>query len=130
MPGFTTHYLFGQQTYQHLHTSGLKQNIQKYHKVFSLGLQGPDIFFYHFGSQFQRICPGSIVHTRSTGDFIKCLIEAPELFWYEDEKQAARAYAAGFIGHYALDTHVHPYVYCKAHKFLLKRRKRKLPGRI
>ncbi len=116
MPGFMTHYLFGVKNIKQLERADacqkLRESIRAYQNVFQLGLQGPDIFFYHFGSQFQRICPGSIVHTRSTGDFIKCLIEAPELFWYEDEKQAARAYAAGFIGHYALDTHVHPYVYC------------------
>jgi len=44
MPGFTTHYLFGQQTYQQLHTSTLKRTIQKNHTAFCLGLQGP-IFF-------------------------------------------------------------------------------------
>lgn len=116
MPGFMTHYLFGIKNIKHLERTNecsmLRQSIDAYKTVFQLGLQGPDIFFYHLGSQLQRIHPGSIVHTRSTGDFLKCLIEAAELFWDEHERQAARAYAAGFIGHYVLDLHMHPYVYC------------------
>lgn len=116
MPGFTTHYLFGVKNVKQLKNKDecqmLCQSIDNYRTVFQLGLQGPDIFFYHPASQLKRIRPGSIVHTRSTGDFLRCLMEAPELFWKESEKQAAQAYAAGFIGHYLLDTQMHPYVYC------------------
>ena len=80
MPGFTTHYLFGQQTYQHLHTSGLKQNIQKYHKVFSLGLQGPDIFFYDILSLIlSDKNPGSVAHTADTHRFLRYLLESPQI---------------------------------------------------
>ncbi|MCI9377414.1 MAG: zinc dependent phospholipase C family protein [Eubacterium sp.] len=112
MPGFTTHYLFGQQTYQHLHTSGLKQNIQKYHKVFSLGLQGPDIFFYDILSLIlSDKNPGSVAHTADTHRFLRYLLESPQIFIQNKEKEIARAYIMGFIGHYLLDTACHPYVY-------------------
>lgn len=116
MPGFMTHYLFGVKNVKQLKRANncqkLCEIIDAHKTVFQLGLQGPDIFFYHFGSQLKRIRPGSIVHTRATGDFIKCLIEAPELFWSEEQQQTARAYAAGFIAHYVLDAQIHPYVYC------------------
>ena len=115
MPGFTTHYLFGVNNCKKLKRDNacqtLMQSIDNHKTVFQLGLQGPDIFFYHLASQLKKVRPGSIVHTRWTGDFLKCLIEAPELFWKEEDQQTAQAYAAGFIGHYVLDTQIHPYVY-------------------
>ncbi len=116
MPGFTTHYLFGQQTYQRLRTSGLKQNIQKYHTVFSLGLQGPDIFFYDILSLIlSDKNPGSVAHTADTHRFLRCLLESPRIFPDKKEKEIAQAYIMGFIGHYLLDTACHPYVYAMTH---------------
>lgn len=115
MPGFTTHYLFGQQTYQSLRPSGLKQDIQKYHHVFSLGLQGPDIFFYDFTAYlFRRKNPGSIAHTMSTGAFLRHLIESPGIFLTQKEQKIAHVYIFGFTGHYLLDSRCHPYIYAKA----------------
>lgn len=115
MPGFTTHYLFGVNNLRRLEREDscqtLLQSIKRHKTVFQLGLQGPDIFFYHLASQFRKVRPGSIAHTRWTGDFLKSLAEAPEIFLKEEEQETARAYAAGFIGHYVLDTHMHPYVY-------------------
>lgn len=117
MPGFTTHYLFGINNMRQLKRRDecrtLVKSIQKYRTVFQLGLQGPDIFFYHPASQLRKVKPGSIVHTRWTADFLKCLAEAPELFWKQEERCIAQAYAAGFLGHYMLDVQMHPYVYAK-----------------
>lgn len=115
MPGFTTHYLFGVNNCRQLKRENvcqtLMQSIDRHKTVFQLGLQGPDIFFYHLASQLRKVRPGSIAHTRWTGDFLRCLIEEPKLFWREEDQQTAQAYAAGFIGHYVLDTQMHPYVY-------------------
>ncbi len=131
MPGFTTHYLFGQQTYQKLHTSDLKQIIQKHHTAFALGLQGPDIFFYDLSSLVTgQKNPGSIAHTANTGDFFMYLLESPEIFHTrrtcrgqvspnpdetKKELEIAHAYILGFIGHYLLDTACHPYIYAISH---------------
>ena len=46
MPGFTTHYLFGLNTYKHLDDIEIKKHIHENHAAYSLGLQGPDVFFY------------------------------------------------------------------------------------
>lgn len=114
MPGFTTHYLFGQQTYQKLRPSRLKRMIQKYHRVFCLGLQGPDIFFYDLISWcFGNENPGPIAHTTNTGALLSHLLETPELFSTEKERDIARTYVLGFIGHYLLDSTCHPYVYAR-----------------
>lgn len=116
MPGFTTHYLFGIKNMKHLQSTDtcrtLLKSVEEHKTVFQLGLQGPDVFFYHLASQIRKIRPGSIVHTRWTGDFLKYLIESAELFWEKEKRHTAQAYAAGFIGHYVLDTQMHPYVYC------------------
>lgn len=116
MPGFTTHYLFGQQTYQQLPPSDLKRTIQKNHTAFSLGLQGPDIFFYDLlSSVCGRKHPGSVAHTADTGKFFKYLLESPEIFLSKKEQKVAHAYILGFIGHYLLDTVCHPYIYSMTH---------------
>ena len=47
MPGFTTHYLFGVNAYKDLKNTPLKKNICGNHAAYSLGLQGPDLFFYY-----------------------------------------------------------------------------------
>lgn len=116
MPGFTTHYLFGVKNLQQLKRSTsseiLFESIEEHKTVFQLGLQGPDIFFYHPASNLRKPSPGSMVHRKYTGRFLKCLIQSPELFYKQDEYHIAQAYAAGFIGHYILDTQMHPYVYC------------------
>lgn len=116
MPGFTTHYLFGQQTYQLLQPSTLKRTIQKYHTVFSLGLQGPDIFFYDILSFLSaKKNPGSVAHTADTKEFLQYLLESPKIFPDKHHLQIAHAYILGFIGHYLLDTKCHPYIYAMTH---------------
>lgn len=116
MPGFTTHYLLGQQTYKHLQPSLLKHSIHKYHTIFSLGQQGPDIFFYNLPTLVSKSgSPGSIAHTTETKIFLKNLLESPKLFITKKEQQIARIYALGFIGHYLLDTTCHPYIYAMTH---------------
>lgn len=116
MPGFTTHYLFGQQTYQLIENPLLKKSVQKYHTVFSLGLQGPDIFFYDIWSAvFAKKNPGSTAHTANTRMFLRHLLESPKIFPAERERRIARVYILGFIGHYLLDTACHPYIYAMSH---------------
>lgn len=115
MPGFTTHYLFGQQTYQKLRPCDLKQTIQKYHRVFALGLQGPDIFFYNplFLLKKETV-PGSLIHTTNTQEFLRQLLKSPEIFHDPNQEKIAQTYVFGFMGHYLLDCACHPYVYARA----------------
>lgn len=116
MPGFATHYLFGVQMLKFIkeetHTaSALTESIERHKTVFQFGLQGPDFFFYHLPAQLRKNKPGTIVHTMRSAAFLKCLFCGDALFQESSSRETARAYAAGFLGHYILDTQMHPYVY-------------------
>lgn len=114
MPGFTTHYLFGLHAYRKFAPSPLKQTIQKHHAAYSLGLQGPDLFFYFLPSYIiHKNNIGSVAHTEKINTFLRHLLDSRKLFAGQKERKAAEAYIAGFLGHYALDAHCHPYVYWK-----------------
>lgn len=114
MPGFTTHYLFGLNTCRKLGNSPLKDIIQKNHAPYSLGLQGPDVFFYFLPSYtIHANNIGAMAHTERTGLFLHYLLNSKKLFSNSIEQQTAMAYIAGFLGHYTLDTHCHPYIYWK-----------------
>lgn len=118
MPGFTTHYLFGQQTYQQLRPSHLKHMIQTYPKVFAFGLQGPDFFFYDALSFLRKgPQPGSVAHSINPNDFLNALLKSPALFLTKKEQHIAQTYALGFVGHYLLDTACHPYIYARSSSF-------------
>lgn len=115
MPGFTTHYLFGLNAYQHMDNLPLKKNIRKNHTAYGLGLQGPDIFFYNLPSlAIYGKNIGSVTHSQNTGLFLYHLINSRKIFYKNPERQIAESYIAGFWGHYILDTHCHPYIYHKS----------------
>ncbi len=114
MPGFTTHYLFGLNTYKQLNHLPIKKIIKENPSAYSLGLQGPDIFFYFLPSHLihsKNI--GSIAHQKHTGKFLYYLLESHKLFTEPKEQRIADAYIAGSLGHYVLDTCCHPYIYWK-----------------
>ena len=113
MPGFVTHYLFGAQTCRQLSDRSLRQEILLNHAAFSLGLQGPDVFFYYLPSdRLYPENPGNLAHDRRTGAFFANLLQARDRYQSDPPRLAiADAYLMGFIGHYTLDTHAHPFVY-------------------
>lgn len=114
MPGFTTHYLFGLDTYQQLNSISLKETLKQQHAAYSLGLQGPDLFFYFLPSYLvHKNNIGSVAHTEKTQKFLSALIHSRKLFSNKKQQEIAKAYITGFLGHYTLDTHCHPYIYWK-----------------
>lgn len=116
MPGFTTHYLFGVNTYKRLRNDALKKIIFGHHAAYSLGQQGPDIFFYYLPSYvLHKNNIGSVAHIQDTGKFLSYLIESRKLFPDKREEAIAQAYIMGFIGHYLLDRRCHPYIYYRSH---------------
>ena len=116
MPGFTTHYLFGVNTYKDLRNDAGKKIIFDHHAAYSLGQQGPDIFFYYLPSYaLHKNNIGSVAHIQDTGTFLSYLIESRNLFPDKREEAIAQAYIMGFIGHYLLDRRCHPYIYCRSH---------------
>lgn len=111
MPGLITNYLFGERAYQSLSPNYLKEVIRKNTNAYRMGLQGPDIFYYYLNPYARRrknnIC--NILHEKNTGSFIDNMLEYTIVLDTED-KEICLAYIAGFLCHYALDTHTHPYI--------------------
>ena len=119
MPSQILHVLFGKDViaalYKQLKSEPTAQKtLEKitcgHDKVFSLGCQGPDIFYH---SQRQRPVAleyGSLLHRRGFGVFAANLLEMalpdPPL----------TAYALGFVTHAILDRFCHPYIVYKAGK--------------
>ena len=114
MPAILTHYIAGQAVLNNL-PAKIREKIQPCEQLYNLGTQGPDIFFYYIpGAVRQRSCGiGGYMHRNNLGLFLAQLArEAKEA----SEKDVIFAYAAGFIMHYLVDSHTHPYVYAKTEK--------------
>ena len=112
MPGFVTHYLFGVKTYHTLDNEAMKNIIKNNKRVYSLGLQGPDFFFF-YAPLAVKISPniGSTIHKKDTNKFFGEMIKAIRKIHGDRDFEIAAAYIMGFMGHYMLDKTVHPYVY-------------------
>jgi|GEM_PF-329919 len=116
MPGMITHYLCGLEAIKQTKSQYVKAIVSKHNSVFNLGTQGPDFLFYY------RAWPwadsegipdiGKKLHREKVkATFSKMLgyikgQNAPE-------RDILSAYMLGFICHYILDVHAHPYVYYK-----------------
>lgn len=113
MPGFVTHYLFGRDAYRRLTSPAFKKDIIQNHAAYSLGQQGPDIFFYFLPSYcIHGHNIGALAHKKETNAFFRGLLKSAE---QSEDKETAYAYLAGFMGHYTLDTICHPYIYAATH---------------
>ena len=101
MPGFTTHYLFGLNSFRELEEPDLVSCIRKFPHAFCMGLQGPDIFFYYLPSYLRSSGNiGQLAHHKNTGVFLIQLLKSKDMFLEETEQQIAISYICGFLGHY------------------------------
>lgn len=118
MPGFITHLIFGEQTQSFIDSKEASILLESHQTAFALGLQGPDIFFYHIPAY---ICYkkniGNVMHRHNTMLFFENLINARNSFDDNHERRICDAYILGFIGHYSLDITCHPYIYFKSDHF-------------
>lgn len=53
------------------------------------------------------------MHKENTGEFFNQLIIACSTIKELEDYETCNAYIQGFIGHYLLDSAIHPYVYCR-----------------
>ena len=114
MAGFVTHYLFGTQTYKLLKKKEVRQILKNNKHAFCLGLEGPDFFFFHIPesvSKGQNI--GTTMHRQNTNKFFAEMINYLADVHGERDYEILYAYIQGFMGHYILDTAIHPYVYSR-----------------
>lgn len=116
MPGFVTHYLFGQEAYKHLSSEPQKRILRTQRAAYQLGLQGPDLFFYYLPSYvIDGHNLGSLAHTNETRHFFLGLLNSYQRIRNPIDRDIAKAYLIGFLGHYTLDTICHPFVYGRTH---------------
>lgn len=111
MPSFYTHYIFGTENYKEMEQSELKKIIRRHKKAYALGLSGPDIFFYNLlDTPLGKKKPGEMLHLYRTNRFFSNMLAEIEKL-DKEEREIGFAYLTGFVGHYILDVHCHPYVY-------------------
>ncbi len=113
MPDILTHILFSEKVAAGLDDKNVKHFIADNEKLFMLGAQGPDMFFYFkpwnpYGKVVRKI--GAAMHQIETGRFFK---DAIDILSTTTGKEYERflVYTLGFLTHYYCDKGVHPYVY-------------------
>lgn len=103
MPASYAHYRFGKRLLPSL-PSDVRQCVQRFRRMYDMGLQGPDFFFYY--NPFLNTSTGELgkVFHRQTGqEFFPVACKAAT-------SDAARAYLYGLLGHYCLDSICHPFI--------------------
>lgn len=114
MPGFNTHYFFGNNTLQLINAPTVSHCCRKHPTVFSLGLQGPDVFFYFIVTGlFHKKNLGSLLHVKETNVFFRNMYSEIEKINNPKKQEIAVAYLAGFLGHHILDANAHPFIYAR-----------------
>jgi len=103
MPATYAHYRFGKLLLPHL-PADVRQCIQRFRRMYDLGLQGPDFFFFY--NPFVRTATvklGSVFHHQTGQEFFSVACKAAT-------SDAAKAYLYGLLGHYCLDSTCHPFI--------------------
>lgn len=107
MPAAYAHYRFGQLVLSRLPAE--KQKIIQAHRdLYDLGLQGPDLLFhYHPLGHDPLKGTGLRMHEAPAEAFFR---PAGEQLCRSRDSDALLAYLWGFLCHFALDFHCHPYI--------------------
>jgi len=116
MPGLITHYLGGQSALRAIDHK-IRIYIAPCARLFNLGTQGPDIFFYYpTGFITKRIRGiGSTMHESDLGQFFMHMADAIKETASPSKRKFLFAYTAGALAHYAMDVRTHSYVYGMTH---------------
>lgn len=116
MAGFTTHYIFGIEMFHKCNDKIFKAIIKEHTAAYSLGLQGPDIFFFNIISILEpkQYRYGERIHTSKVNIFFQHAFDFLNGLLNRKNKRLISAYIYGLLAHYFLDVKVHPYVYYKA----------------
>lgn len=114
MPALATHYLCGNAAVKLMENYKPGSPLLIHRNAFNLGTQGPDIFFYYDAwphikaNGIRRL--GERMHEEKTGPLI---LEAIKYISESQEpvKGMLTSYVCGFLCHYILDCHTHPYIF-------------------
>lgn len=111
MPAIMTHDFFGRGVADDV-AKLMSFTTEDERRAFLLGNQGPDPLFYLcIDPLMHKWEPlGNVMHHQKSARLILAMREAAERLEGRD-RMCARAYVAGFVCHYLLDSAVHPLVY-------------------
>lgn len=104
MPAYYTHYLVARETFLSSPPS-VQRQICPFLPAYFFGAQGADFCFFYHSLRVKSPNFGSYLHRAGGYDAFSVL----RLF--AQKQPLLRAYALGFITHYAADSLFHPYVY-------------------
>ncbi len=114
MPAIITHHLFGEDAARRLPDGILRDEEELL--AFLLGNQGPDPYFSAFSTLPERAgnchALAGRMHEGRCVDALWAMRDAVSHL-PADDARIGRAFALGFIGHYALDSSAHPFVYAQ-----------------
>lgn len=106
MPSTYAHYRFGVQMLEKMDPA-LKRKIQRFRNVYDVGLHGPDLFFYY--NPLFPTAPGKLggkFHQQTGEAFFSAAARRLRM----KPNDVGTAYLFGVLGHYCLDSAVHPLV--------------------
>lgn len=112
MADFVSHHLFGVQTLA-VSPASVQALARTHAACFFWGCQGPDPLYYRkiwLGSPLHRL--GGRMHAEQADALFAALAQGVHCLTGAAQ-QIAAAYFYGFLCHYALDSEIHPYVYCR-----------------
>lgn len=106
MPSTYAHYRFGTELLTAM-PGDVRRTIQRFRRLYEVGLHGPDIFFYHAplvktGNSFL----GIKYHEQTGQEFFQRVCRTVRL----ERSEAALSYLYGVLTHYCLDAQLHPFV--------------------
>ncbi len=107
MPSHYAHYRFGAQLLPTL-PADVRRPIQRFRRLYDVGLHGPDLFFYY--SPFHKTAIGSLgskYHNLTGQEYFTRICKRLRL----EPSEAASAYLYGLLAHFCLDSVCHPFVY-------------------
>lgn len=103
MPASYAHYRFGKQLLTSL-PADVRQCIQRFRRMYDMGLHGPDIFFFYNPLMKNAVGELSTAFHSQTGDaFFQAACN-------QATSEAAKVYLYGLLAHYCLDSACHPFV--------------------
>ncbi|ACL70992.1 zinc dependent phospholipase C family protein [Halothermothrix orenii] len=114
MPDFWTHILAGERVIDKLEDKKFQEIIKDNIKVFNLGCQGPDFFFYH---QFwpwiknkKGPATGADLHLKKVDQFLITGVDYLKDLSCKADFPLLGSYLAGLITHLSLDKWLHPLI--------------------
>jgi hypothetical protein len=115
MPGFITHYICGEATINVLNPE-IQRSIKSNKKLYSVGCQGPDMFFYYLPGLVKRNFKnlGIDMHKTNINAFFSSMVDGLDQAPDDESKDMIFSYIAGYLSHYCLDCAAHPYIYFKS----------------